>query len=59
MDKQTMDQKQYKTLSDGWVAGVWKDAGEIVTLSTAQAKYENVQLVEETPEAGGRNKASK
>ncbi|ATF00786.1 hypothetical protein PhaeoP75_01127 [Phaeobacter gallaeciensis] len=39
----------YVTLADGWVADKWRVKGSIVTMTEAQAKYENV--VRNTPEA--------
>jgi len=38
----------YVTLADGWVADKWRAKGSIVTMTEAQAKYENV--VRNTPE---------
>lgn len=40
---------EFITLADGWVADQWRAKGSVVTLSEAQAKYENV--VRNTPEA--------
>lgn len=35
----------YTVMADGWVAGKWCAGGSIVSLTEAQAKYENVHPV--------------
>lgn len=38
--------KDHRVLSDGWVLGAYREAGEILPMSEAQAKYEpNVEPV--------------
>lgn len=36
--------QDYSVNADGWVAGKWRARGSIVSLTTAEAKYENVTL---------------
>lgn len=43
--------KDHRVLSDGWVLGLFRKAGEILPMSEAQAKYEpNVEPVENDAE---------
>lgn len=53
----------YRVLSDGWVLGLYREAGEILPMSAAQVKYEpNVVAVadEEKPsKPSSRGKFSK
>lgn len=40
-----MSKKQdYTVKADGWVAGKWRARGSTVSLTAAEAKYENVTL---------------
>lgn len=43
----------YRALADGWVAGRWVQAGELLELSLEEAKYEPVEP--EKPAAAKRS----
>ena len=46
------DKQDYTVLADGWVAGKWRARGTTVSLTSAEAKYENnVVLQDPAPTA--------
>lgn len=39
--------QDYTAKADGWIAGKWRARGSTVSLTEAEAKYENVALTKE------------
>ena len=55
------EKRTYRVSSTGWIAGRWREAGDLIELTAAQAKYVNVELVstsDQAPSAASKRKAS-